>query len=137
MATIINKRIYSKLEKILGNLEELPEYMKLEAHGFMDLHVDKIYEEKEESLLRIALSHYFEQNGDMIPDPDMEMFIFPDIRMVEPIAYQDSFTYREVFPEAGGIDFKARKDLLIFLNQWLSNILDQGFKKAGGKAYAL
>ena len=129
MTTIINKRIYFKLEKILGDLEELPEYQKLEASAFMDLHVNKIYEEKEEPLVRISLSHYYRQNGDMIPDPDIEFFIFPDMKMVEPIAFQDSFGYREVFPESGGIDLEARKDMLVFLNQWLSNILAQGYEK--------
>lgn len=129
MATIINKRIYFKLEKILGDLEELPEYQKLKAPSFMDFNVDKIYEDKERQLVRIALNHCYRQNGDVIPDPDMELFIFPDTKMVEPISYQDSLGCREVFPESGGIDFEVRKDLLVFLNQWLSNVLAQGYEK--------
>lgn len=130
MAPTINERIFRKLEKILGDSREIPEYQKLRASGFMDLSVDRIY--GDEQSVTIALSHYFKMNGDMVPDPDMEIRIYPEMKMAEALAYQDSFGYRQVYPEPGKVDLKAKKDLNVFLNQWLSNIAEQGFEKVGG-----
>lgn len=135
MAPTINERIFRKLEKILGNLEEIPEYQKFRSAGFMDLGVDRL--RRDEVSVTIALSHYFKQNGDMIPDPDMEVRIYPGIKMAEALTLQDSFNYRQVYPEPGKVDVKAKKDLNAFLNYWLHNILNQGYEKAQGDCHEL
>lgn len=135
MALTIHERIFRKLEKILGDLTEIPEYQKFKAHGFMDLNVDRLHSDEES--VTIALSHYFKQNGDMVPDPDMELRIYPHMKMAEALTYQDSFGYRQIYPTPGKIDLKAKKDLNVFLNQWLSNIINQGFTKVGGNGNEL
>lgn len=87
----IYERIWDKLEKILGDLTAFPEYRKFKAQGFMDLGFDNLGGN------RIALSHYYEDSsGDMIPDPDMEILLYPDRKMAEALTYNDSFLYREV-----------------------------------------
>jgi uncharacterized protein YqiB (DUF1249 family) len=127
----IYERIWDKLEKILGDLTSLPEYRKFKAEGFMDLGFDNLGGN------RIALSHYYEDpSGDMIPDPDMEILLHPDTKMAEALTYKDSFLYREVYPREGCVNPKAKKDLNDFLDQWLSNILQQGFKPAQCKKEA-
>ncbi len=131
MAPTINERIFKKLERVIGDLSDIPGYMKFEAHGFMDLGVDRLYADEE--LVTIALSHYFKQNGDMVPDPDMEVRIYPEMKMAEALTYQDSFGYQQVYPTSSQVNLKAKKDLNIFLNQWLSNIIEQGFERSGGK----
>ena len=131
MAPTINERIFKKLARIIGDLSHIPAYMKFEAHGFMDLGVDRLYGDKES--VTIALSHYFKQNGDMVPDPDMEIRIYPAMKMAEALTYQDSFGYRMVYPTPDEVNLKAKKDLNVFLNQWLTNILGQGFERSGGK----
>ena len=131
MTLTIHEKIFKKLEKILGEeMEDLPQYQQFRARGFMELNVDLLHEDKES--ITIALSHYFKQNGDMIPDPDMEVRIYPDMKMAEALTYQDSFGYREVYPAPSQVYLKAKKDLNIFLNQWLSYILAQGFERVGG-----
>ena len=130
MAPTIYERIFRKLGKVLGDLTVIPGYAKYQAHGFMDLNLDRLYADEES--VTIALSHYFKQNGDMIPDPDMEVRIYPEMKMAEALTYQDSFGYREVYPAPGQVSLKAKKDLNVFLNQWLSNILEQGLEKSGG-----
>ena len=83
---------------------------------------------------RIALSHYYQDpSGDMIPDPDMEILLYPDMKTTEALSYNDSFLYRLVYPREGYACPKAKKDLNDFLDQWLSNILQQGFKPAQKK----
>jgi uncharacterized protein YqiB (DUF1249 family) len=127
----IYERIWHKLEKILGDLKVLPEYRKFKAKGFMDLGFDNLGGN------RIALSHYYEDSsGDMIPDPDMEILLHPDTKTAEALTYNDSCLYRMVYPREGCVNPKAKKDLNDFLDQWLSNILQQGFKPAQGKKEA-
>ncbi|MHB8968218.1 MAG: DUF1249 domain-containing protein [Thermoleophilia bacterium] len=130
MAPTINERIFKKLERVIGDLSDIPDYMKLEAHGFMDLGVDMLYGDEES--VTIALSHYFKQNGDMVPDPDMEVRIYPEMKMAEALTYQDSFGYQQVYPSPDQVNLKTKKDLNLFLNQWLSNIIEQGFERIGG-----
>ena len=130
MTLTIYERIFKKLAKILGeDMEDLPQYQQFRARGFMELNVDLLHED--EDSITIALSHYFKQNGDMIPDPDMEVRIYPEMKMAEALTYQDSFGYREVYPTPSQVYLKAKKDLNIFLNQWLSYILAQGLERVG------
>jgi len=129
MAPTINERIFEKLERIMGDLSRIPAYVKFEAHGFMDLNLDRLY--ADEGSVTIAPSHYFKQNGVMVPDPDMEVRIYPAMKMAEALTYQDSFGYREVYPAPSKVYLEAKKDLNVFLNQWLSYILEQGFERVG------
>ena len=42
-------------------------------------------------------------------------------------AYQDCYCYREVYRDSNGTeDIKAKKELNAFLDQWLSNLIEQG-----------
>ena len=133
MAPIIYERIFKKLERIMGDLSRIPAYMKFEAYGFMDLSMDKLYADWQS--VTIALSHYFRQNGDMVPDPDMEVRIYPAMKMAEALTYQDCFGFRMVYPNPDEVNLKAKKDLNVFLNQWLSNILRQGFERRLGDTH--
>jgi len=130
MAPTIYERIYQKLERIIGNLSCIPHNIRFEAYGFMDLSVDKLYVDGQS--VTIAMSHYFRQNGDMIPDPDMVIRIYPAMKMAEALTYQDCFGFRMVYPSPDQVNFRAKKDLNVFLNQWLSNILNQGFERRLG-----
>jgi len=91
MARPIYEIIYSKLEQVLGDLTQLPDHIKLEASGFMDLSMDVLVRESDH--IRISLSHYYSQNGDLVPDPDMELRIFPDLKMAEALTFQDAYRY--------------------------------------------
>lgn len=116
---LVHERIYQKLER-LGVLK-VKELARLKSSSFMDLVIERLGDS------RYSLSHYCEQNGDLVPDPDMEIRVFPDMRMAEALTYQDSFGFRRVY-EDGKIDAAAKKELNSFLEQWLANLLDQGFK---------
>ncbi len=100
---------------------------KLKADGFMDLNIDMLYKKGDRTV--IALSHYFKfPSGDMIADPDMEIAVYPERKMVEALSYQDAFGYRRVYPEPGMVDPRAKKELNSFLGQWLSNLKSQGHR---------
>jgi Uncharacterized protein conserved in bacteria len=72
----------------------------------------------------LALAHYFELAGDLVPDPDMQIWVYPSTKMAEALTYQDQFGYREVYPEPGKVNVAAKRDLNNFLAQWLKNCLE-------------
>ncbi|MBW4660232.1 MAG: DUF1249 domain-containing protein [Drouetiella hepatica Uher 2000/2452] len=133
MARPVYEIIYSKLQKVLGDLSQLPDSMKLEAPGFMDLSMNVL--ERESDHIRIALSHYYSQNGDLVPDPDMEIRIFPESEMAEAMTYQDSYSYQEVYPTPQTVSPRLKVELNRFLNQWLTNIIDQKHKPVQSKSH--
>jgi len=104
------------------------EHVKLVHKPYMDLSVDRLMDD-EPKTIRISLAHNFVQNGDLMADPDMEIRIYPYAGFVEALTYQlDSLgIYQVVYPEPGKVYPKLKKDLNKFLNQWLSNLIDQGF----------
>jgi uncharacterized protein YqiB (DUF1249 family) len=120
------EQLFEKITALVPNLVQIEpgEGLKLKADGFMDLHVDVLWKDKDR--ITIAMAHYYKQNGDMVPDPDMEIALYPDRKMAEALSYQDSFGYRQVYPEPNKVDLRAKTDLNHFLNQWLNNIKMQG-----------
>jgi uncharacterized protein YqiB (DUF1249 family) len=81
-----------------------------------------------ETVMMIALAHnYRHPCGDSIPDPDMEIRIRPDRSSAEALAYQDMYSYRQVYNGAGVVDAKEQADQNGFLMVWLTNIRAQGF----------
>jgi uncharacterized protein YqiB (DUF1249 family) len=80
--------------------------------------------------ITVALSHYYEQNGDLIGDPDMVLRIDTKTETVEALIFQDTYTYREVYPDGSAVGLKAKKGLNAFLLQWLTNLIDQAHKLA-------
>jgi uncharacterized protein YqiB (DUF1249 family) len=137
--TDINGQIYERLVRLIPDLRELQpgDARMSKSNGFMALHldvlsrVDKLVQPNQSRIageLRIALHHSYEQNGDLVPDPDMEIrvFLLQDWNKAEALTYQDAFTYREVYPEPGKVDIRAKKEMNSFLAQWLKNCIDQG-----------
>jgi hypothetical protein len=90
MSKTIYERIYERLEAPRIDPAHLPESAKSKAPGFMDLNLDRL-ETTQDSVI-IALSHYFQQHGDLVSDPDMQIRILPAARMAEALTYQDQFT---------------------------------------------
>lgn len=128
--------IYDRLLPIIAKLDG-EQYVKLEAKGFMDLHVNRLNADYVAGKLArgtrwnyYSLAHYYNQNGDMVPDPDMVVRVDPEMKMAEVWSYQDSFRYDQVYIEQEGkvmVYPKLKKDLNHFMKQWLRNIKQQGF----------
>jgi hypothetical protein len=127
----IYERIHSRLMQLIPDLKELEpgDYRKSVLSGaMMDLHLDIL--SKTEDEMRIALSHNYEQNGDSMADPDMEIrvYLIPDWPKAEALTYQQDGLgiYQEVYPEPNKVRPKLKTDLNRFLEQWLKNIKAQG-----------
>ena len=126
MKKTIYETNYERLNKILGDLLDTMEFehVKLESKGFMDLHVDKISDDK------IAIAHNYVENGDVIPDPDMQLRVIRcgDTNFLEAMTFQNRLMYQEVYPKTGWFDPKLKRELNSFLRQWLTNLKKLGFK---------
>lgn len=75
----------------------------------MDLNLDVLY--KEGDALVVALSHYYKHpSGDMCADLDMQIRLFPELKMAEALTFQQAIPplYQEVYPEPGkGFPYKS------------------------------
>jgi hypothetical protein len=135
MKKLIYQTMFEKLKKI-GLIDKrgypvFGEHVKIVHKPYMDLSVDNLGSDIHNGLpaFRISMAHNFVQNGDLMADPDMEIRIYPYAGFVEALTYQlDSLNiYQAVYPEPGKVYPKLKKDLNRFLNQWLTNLIDQGF----------
>ena len=130
-------QIYDRLMPLLPeNWQAGFKAYKLHSDGFMPLSVEYLGNDPLHSnRLVISLTHYYEQNGDLMRDPDMTISISTDpewpvaealsFEMSAPPLYQAVYTTGEdgkarVYP-------KLKKQLNSFLLQWLRNLHNQGF----------
>lgn len=100
--------------------------------GYMDLVIEDLYFNDFEGNKVYSISHYGTQNGDLMADPDMEIAVTNDGRII-PRTFRNDYLglHQEVFREVDGKTFYSNQlliDLDTFLWQWLKNIEDQGFK---------
>jgi len=97
--------------------------------GFMAVCVELIQQTNSGPLFSVA--HYFEQNGDLMRDPDMVFLRCQDNRYY-PVSFQQDSTgiYHEVisfddFTTPRLQDFEGQRKLAEFANGWMLNIRRQ------------
>lgn len=78
----------------------------------------------------IAMAHRFEQNGDLVADPDMEFEVDHEKKTLDARSFQNEVfaKYSCVIREDGSIDTRLEAELNNFANTWLRNIKMQGYK---------
>lgn len=72
-----------------------------------------------------SLAHYYLQNGDLVPDPDMTFFVSVNREVIIPLSYRDSFGTREAIYKNNGqwyINKATAADHRSFASLWLRNI---------------
>ncbi len=115
-----------KSHNMLGAFQDQAEFHdRFDMPGF-----DRLVIERHEDLISVA--HYFEQNGDLIADPEAELH-YPTWF---PTALTQVFSgRREKFIKRNGedyIDMKFHGEVTSFLAMWGRNIRAQGWDKANG-----
>ena len=135
-------KIFSRLLKKLNGKD----HIKLYSEGFMPLTIEKLdinISTPSGNATTYSLTHYYEQNGDLMRDPEM-VFIVVDNRSVckdydaleiYPQMYQQDNL--GLFEEGITIENNTIKSFIKawqyshchFANQWLKNIQQQGFLK--------
>jgi hypothetical protein len=125
---MIYEQNYKRLKKLIPDLDTLPAncYRKSKSNGFMDLSFEVLSRGTDQFIC--AMAHYFEQNGDLVADPDMEIRVVLSMKMVEALTYQDQFGFRVVYPQPDKVDLQAKKELNQFMGQWLKNLIEKGHR---------
>ena len=77
---------------------------------------------------RIAVSHYYSQDGDMIADPDMEFVFDNENETLTAVTYQQGSFYQTT-ETPNGINKTLERELNSFANQWFRNNDSYGFVK--------
>lgn len=125
------------MKTIIDILALFPEsnYIRLESGGFMPLVIERIGKGPR-NLPLISVAHYYEQNGDLMRDPEMT-FEQGHNRGLHPVSFQQDGglpIYQEaVFRNEAGqtlIRPKLIQQLNSFSKTWSGNLRRQGFLKA-------
>ncbi len=119
------------IEHLLRSHELLEQFQtQTDFHVRFDMpHYDRLVIERHDALISVA--HYFEQNGDLIADPEIELH-YPSWT---PIAITQILGYRRTkFIELAGVtyvDTRFHDEVSAFLSTWARNIQAQGWIERG------
>lgn len=123
---------YKALKPFLNELNNDP-YLHFENGGYEPLVLEFLGYSDYKGRLVYSIAHYYEQNGDLMCDPEITFAVDLDAGEIWPITYQmDAFgMYQQVFKRQtdGNMTYSPRllREIDEFLWQWLKNIKDQGW----------
>lgn len=125
-----NKAAQKVIETLTRDLDAENTARKIDNGGtaFMAVSVDRLFECEAGTVFAIA--HNFEQNGDLVPDPDVEILISKVDGRVYPLAIQYATgTYQRVgWIEDGKLSKfapRAQRELATFVGMWMKNVRRQ------------
>ena len=126
---------YKALKPFLDAVDAAGGHKHFNADGFMDLVIENLQFTDYAGRVVYFISHYGEQNGDLMADPGMEIAVDFEAGRITPRTFRNDYMglYQEVFKEVNGRWYYSQHlltDLDAFLWQWLKNIDMQGFKAA-------
>ncbi len=106
-------------------------YMRSRAAGFMDVIVERLEHldnSRNNPGVAFSMAHYYEQNGDLMADPEMTFIVYPEFKTLEALTFQMAHPpiYQEIYPEPGMVAPKLKTELNHFLAGWLKNLDLQG-----------
>ena len=128
-----SKTNFKALKPFLDVVDKNEGHRHFKAGGYMDLVIENLYFSDYAGRPVYSISHYGEQNGDLMADPDMEIAVDLDACKIVPRTYRNDYMgiMQEVFVFKNGKTLYSERlltDLDGFLWQWLRNIEQQGFK---------
>lgn len=117
---------YKRLLALLPDVQtmKLGSAVKMKANQFMDLNIDIVRQQG--TVTQISMAHYYEQHGDLVPDPDMEIMLMHVTQVALPVHFQTGSFYRRCIDGTVITNLKEFGDQASFLSQWLRNIKSQG-----------
>lgn len=125
-------RMHKRMMDLIGDHSlEVGTAWTVRNSPYMDLHLEII--EKSDRFVVVAMSHTYEQNFDLMRDPEMtiKLYTVKEWPMCEALTYQQDGLgiFQQVYPEPGKVYPKLKKELNRFLITWLKNLRSQGFYK--------
>ena len=128
MASNIYRTIYTKLVQLIGDPKTLPPCKRGQTEGNMDLYVEQLLVGGEVTM--VSLVHYIDiesEEDDPVPNPLLEVKVYPARQEAEVVNYQDQATFLTVYPAPGKIDKTVVQELNAYLDQWLGTLLERGY----------
>lgn len=125
----INKKSAAIFQRIIKEGKGETAFKIKNSNSFMPLVVEKIGENIDivgRAVDVYSFAHYYEQNGDLVPDPEMTFAVSrKDPLSIWPMSFYNAYYYEEgIFCKNGHwlISTKKQKDEAVFAGQWLENI---------------
>jgi hypothetical protein len=130
----VSKRASIVLDNLTGGLGPGDARTYDNAPGdYMAVHVERVEETALGAVYSVA--HYYEQSGDLVPDPDVTFLRGLDGAWY-PLSFQNAIAYRRAAEVRGGqilVKRREQRDLASFANVLLRNIeQQQGITPAAG-----
>lgn len=119
-STMKQQRLYSKFVELFPDFLTNYKYLKLESNlGFMTLSLDKIGSNS------VAMAHYYDQNGDLMVDPEIVFDIDSKNKTLTAISYQQDgmSIYKTYEPDSDEQD-----NCNSFVDTWFNNISTQAYR---------
>lgn len=119
-STMKQQRLYSKFVNLFPDFLTDYKYLKLESDlGFMTLSLDKIGSNS------VAMAHYYEQNGDLMVDPEIVFDIDSKNKTLTAVSYQQDgmSIYKTYEPDSDEQD-----NCNSFVDTWFNNISTQAYR---------
>jgi hypothetical protein len=102
--------------------------MKIYNEGYMPLSIESWKEKFSNSERMISVAHYFEQNGDLVPDPEIQI-TYKGL----PIRLTQQFIVTDCAYMSNGKEYvipRHKTSVCGFLSMWARNIKQQKFLDA-------
>jgi len=123
MRTHLTKKAAKILDGLVAGMKPGTSKKYDNGGGFMALSVERLTENS------YSMAHYYEQNGDLCPDPDVEFrkmnHGWVPVNITQPFG---GYSETVVFDDDGkikGYYRRAHTDLRLFTQTWLDNIKSQ------------
>ncbi len=128
---------------LFGGISKL-EPLKIEVSGYMPLCIEPVGVSLDcgpNGGAMVSVAHYYEQNGDLMRDPEMVFEVSGDVWTPLSFTQDNVGLYQEAVRVDEGrvlVNPKRLRDLKSFARMWDKNLKDQGFldaakvKAAGG-----
>lgn len=130
----LNQKAAKVFNKLILKLNDQG-YLKLDASEgtFMPVVLEQLRKQVAFGPMMVhiySLAHYFNLNGDLVPDPDMTFAVHAqDPFLIWPLSYQDQYRFQEgLFCDEKGVwkvNRQLQQDHASFANHWLLNIQSQ------------
>lgn len=127
---------YRRIAKLIEGMGPCSDYRRFTAgECMMPLVIEFLHYSDYKGRPVYSMTHYYEQNGDLMRDPDMQIAIDAEAGTVEPLTFQQDgwpFLYQEVYKTQadGKLTYSPslRASLDDFLWHWLQNIESQRYE---------
>ena len=117
---------FVRLQQLVPELHRLDGYYRSRVAGDCELHVEIL--ERSRYTVTLSLSYFFEEEGERIADPDMQVRIYLDGQLAEATGFSGEHRHQHIRrlcrAHRKELDLRWRRNIV--LNKWLEYLLDHG-----------